>query len=107
MVIECSYVHLFPKPCLTPRPSQALNNTETLRLLASIELACYKCKQAVGDPRMHSKIRRRVAHIIKEDRRKRHKRRRDQDALVDALSRADLNSQADRPDSSAIQTDNL
>ncbi|KAF9787258.1 hypothetical protein BJ322DRAFT_983423, partial [Thelephora terrestris] len=71
----------------------ALNNSETLRLLASIELACYKCKQAVGDPRMHSKIRRRIAHVIKEDRRKRHKRRRDQDALVDALARTDINSQ--------------
>ena len=55
---------------------------------------------------MHSKIRRRIAHVIKEDRRKRHKRRRDQDALVDALARTDLNSQADRPDSNAIRTDN-
>jgi hypothetical protein len=90
---------------LIPRSSQALNNSETLRLLASIELACYKCKQAVGDPRMHSRIRRRIAHTIKEDRRKRHKRRRDQDALVDALARTDLNSRADRPDSNAIQTD--
>ncbi|GAW06093.1 hypothetical protein LENED_007989 [Lentinula edodes] len=29
----------------------ALNNSETLRLLASIELACYKCKNALTDPR--------------------------------------------------------
>jgi len=105
VVTKRPYHHLFSKPWLTPRSPQALNNSETLRLLASIELACYKCKQAVGDPRMHSKIRRRIAHVIKDDRRKRHKRRRDQDALVDAFSRADLNGHADRPDSNTIQTD--
>ena len=107
MVIKCPYAALFFKLWLTPRTSQALNNSETLRLLASIELACYKCKQAVGDPRTHSRIRRKVAHIIKEDRRKRHKRRRDQDALVDALARTDLNGQMDRPGSNEIQTENL
>jgi len=68
----------------------ALNNSETLRLLASIELACYKCKQAIADPRMHTKIRRRVAHIIKEDRKKRHRRRKDQDALTDAFAKQNL-----------------
>jgi len=68
----------------------ALNNSETLRLLASIELACYKCKQAIADPRLHNKIRKRVAHIIKEDRKKRHRRRKDQDALTDAFARQNL-----------------
>jgi len=105
VVAKRLYHHPLTKPWLTPRSPQALNNSETLRLLASIELACYKCKQAVGDPRMHSKIRRRIAHVIKDDRRKRHKRRRDQDALVDAFSQTNLNGHADRPDSGIIQTD--
>ena len=56
---------------------------------------------------MHSKIRRRIAHVIKEDRRKRHKRRRDQDALVDAFARTDLNGQIDRSDSNAIRAEGL
>lgn len=107
MVVKCPCAHLLFELRLTPRSSQALNNSETLRLLASIELACYKCKQAVGDPRTHSKIRRRIAHVIKEDRRKRHKRRRDQDALVDAFARTDLNGQVDRSDSNAIRVDGL
>ncbi|KAI0321728.1 hypothetical protein OF83DRAFT_1098364 [Amylostereum chailletii] len=37
----------------------ALNNAETIRLLASIELACYRSKQVIGDPRSHHKSRRR------------------------------------------------
>ncbi|EGO02507.1 hypothetical protein SERLA73DRAFT_130863 [Serpula lacrymans var. lacrymans S7.3] len=68
----------------------ALNNSETLRLLASIELACYKCKQALVDPRMHSKARRRIERVIKEDRRRRHRRRKDQEDMVDAFSRQNL-----------------
>lgn len=69
---------------------QALNNSETLRLLASIELACYKCSLAVIDPRTHAKIRRRIERIIKEDRRRRHKRRKDHDSMIDAFSRQHL-----------------
>ncbi|KAI0053314.1 hypothetical protein FA95DRAFT_1674346 [Auriscalpium vulgare] len=69
----------------------ALNNAETLRLLASIELACYRCKQAVGDPRLHHKSRRRVERAIKDDRRKRHKRRQEQDSMVDLFSKQNLN----------------
>jgi hypothetical protein len=107
MVVKRPCVYLLLRSWLTPPLSQALNNSETLRLLASIELACYKCRQAVGDPRMHSKIRRKIAHVIKEDRRKRHKRRRDQDALVDAFARTDLNSQMDRSDSNALRADGL
>ncbi|KAI6047696.1 hypothetical protein EDC04DRAFT_2619544 [Pisolithus marmoratus] len=68
----------------------ALNNSETLRLLASIELACYKCSLAVIDPRTHAKIRRRIERTIKEDRRRRHKRRKDHDAMIDAFSRQHL-----------------
>jgi len=68
----------------------ALNNSETLRLLASIELACYKCKQALVDPRTHYKARRRIERVIKEDRRRRHRRRKDQEAMVDAFSRQNL-----------------
>jgi len=65
----------------------ALNNSETLRLLASIDLACYKCKQALADPRSHSKARRRIERVIKDDRRRRHRRRKDQDSMIDAFSR--------------------
>ncbi|KAH9487007.1 hypothetical protein JR316_0001073 [Psilocybe cubensis] len=68
----------------------ALNNSETLRLLASIELACYKCKQAVADPRSHSKSRRKIERLIKDDRRKRHRRRKDQEAMIDAFARQNL-----------------
>jgi len=67
-----------------------LNNNETLRLLATIELACYKCRQAVIDPRAHSKTRRRIERAIKDDRRKRHKRRKDDERLVDALSKTQI-----------------
>lgn len=75
-----------------PYPPQALNNSETLRLLASIELACYKCKQALADPRMHTKGRRRIERVIKDDRRRRHRRRKDQDAMIDAFSKQTIDS---------------
>lgn len=75
-----------------PHPPQALNNSETLRLLASIELACYKCKQAVADPRLHTKARRRIERVIKDDRRRRHRRRKDQDAMIDAFSKQTIGS---------------
>ena len=39
---------------------------------------------------MHGAFRRRVARTIKEDRRRRHKRRKDQDAMVDAFAHAGL-----------------
>ncbi|KAG5342157.1 hypothetical protein C0989_005338 [Termitomyces sp. Mn162] len=68
----------------------ALNNSETLRLLASIELACYRCKQALTDPRLHSKGRRRIERVIKDDRRRRHRRRKDQEALIDAFAKQKL-----------------
>lgn len=60
--------------------------------MASIELACYKSKQALMDPRLHSKARRRIEKVIKEDRRKRHRRRKDQEALVDAFAKQNLDS---------------
>ncbi|KII93916.1 hypothetical protein PLICRDRAFT_132160 [Plicaturopsis crispa FD-325 SS-3] len=68
----------------------ALNNSETLRLLASIELACYKCKQALADPRTHTKVRRRIERVIKDDRRRRHRRRKDQEAMIDAFSKQNI-----------------
>ncbi|KAK1229655.1 3-keto-steroid reductase [Marasmius sp. AFHP31] len=77
----------------------ALNNSETLRLLASIELACYKCKNVLTDPRMAMRGRRKIERIIKEDRRRRHKRRKEQDALIDAFAKQDLSggSAGDQP----------
>jgi len=61
----------------------ALNNSETLRLLASIELACYKC-------RLHSTARRQIDRVIRDDRRRRHRRRKEQEALVDAFAKHDI-----------------
>jgi len=71
----------------------ALNNSETIRLLASIELACYRCKQAVADPRLHTKARRKVERLIKDDRRKRHRRRKDQEAMIDAFAKQNLSTE--------------
>jgi len=71
----------------------ALNNSETLRLLASIELACYRCKQATADPRLHSKARRKIERQIKDDRRKRHRRRKDQEAMIDAFAKHNLSTE--------------
>lgn len=67
-----------------------MNNAETLKLLASIELACYKCRQALSDPKLHSKMRRRIERVIKDDRRRRHRRRRDEDAMVEAFGKTGL-----------------
>ncbi|KAF8641078.1 hypothetical protein AX17_000722 [Amanita inopinata Kibby_2008] len=72
----------------------ALNNSETLRLLASIELACHKCRQVLADPRLHTKARRRVERVIKDDRRRRHRRRKDQEAMVDAFAKQTLSNDA-------------
>lgn len=72
---------------------QALNNSETIRLLAIIELACYRCKQAVADPRLHSKARRKIERLIKDDRRKRHRRRKDQEAMIDAFAKQNLSTE--------------
>ncbi|KAF8230629.1 hypothetical protein L208DRAFT_105618 [Tricholoma matsutake] len=71
----------------------ALNNSETLRLLASIELACYRAKQALVDPRLHTKARRRIERVIKEDRRRRHRRRKDQEAMIDAFANQKLSTE--------------
>jgi len=71
----------------------ALNNSETLRLLASIELACYRCKTVLQDPRLHHKARRRIERLIKDDRRKRHRRRKDQEALIDAFAKQNLSNE--------------
>jgi hypothetical protein len=72
---------------------QALNNSETLRLLASIELACYRCKVSLQDPRIHHKARRRIERLIKDDRRKRHRRRKDQESLIDAFAKQNLSKE--------------
>jgi len=65
----------------------ALNNSETLKLLASVELACYRCGLALSNPGLHGKVRRRIEKLVKEDRRRRHKRRREDDDLVTAFDR--------------------
>ena len=70
--------------------SKALNNSETLRLLATIELSCHSTKHSGGSSELHHSHMRRIARVIKDDRRKRHKRRKDQDAMVDAFARTGL-----------------
>jgi len=75
----------------------ALNASETLRLLACIELACYRCKQAIADPRLHHRSRRLVERVIKDDRRKRHRRRQEQETMIDLFSKQDLNAPGDSP----------
>ncbi|EJD04006.1 uncharacterized protein FOMMEDRAFT_19325 [Fomitiporia mediterranea MF3/22] len=67
-----------------------MNSADTLRLLASIELACYRCRQALSDPKLHTKVRRRIERVIKDDRRRRHRRRRDEDAMVEAFGKTQL-----------------
>lgn len=74
-----------------------MNNSDTLRLLASIELACYRCKQALMDPRLHSKARRKIERVIKDDRRRRHRRRKDQEAMIDAFARQSLTNEVPPP----------
>lgn len=86
---------LIVPPNPLPTPVQALNHAETVRLLASIELAAYACKQAMADPALHSAIRRRIARVIKDDRRRRHKRRKDQDSMVAAFARTGLVEETD------------
>lgn len=95
--LNVSIVLYSAKGILTVSISQALNTSETLRLLACIELACYRCKQAVADPRSLHRSRRRVERVIKDDRRKRHMRRQEQDAMVDLFSKQDLNAPEDGP----------
>jgi len=63
----------------------AINNSETLKLLASIELACYRCGLAMADPALHTKVRRRIDRMIKDDRKRRHRRRKDDDELISAF----------------------
>ncbi|KAL1748472.1 hypothetical protein HDZ31DRAFT_29476 [Schizophyllum fasciatum] len=81
----------------------ALNNTDTMRLMASIELACYKPKQAVAEPRTHTKTRRRIERVIKDDRRKRHRRRKEADAMVDAFAKSTIKD-GDTPSMEATPT---
>jgi hypothetical protein len=66
-----------------------VNNSDALRLLASIELASYRCR-AVADPKSQNKSRRRIEKVIKDDRRRRHRRRKADDELVMAFGKQSL-----------------
>ncbi|EJD55178.1 hypothetical protein AURDEDRAFT_109612 [Auricularia subglabra TFB-10046 SS5] len=63
----------------------AVNNSDALKLLASIELACYRCKQAILDPARYNKTRRRIEKVVREDRRRRHNNKREEDELAMAF----------------------
>ena len=68
---------------------QALNNADTLRLFAIFEVSCVTC----GKGSSHDKTnvhRRRIARLIRDDKKRRHKRRREQDAMIDAFARTGL-----------------
>lgn len=71
---------------------QAMNNSETLRLLTIIELACpFSGKSMAEVHRTYGgKSQRKIDRIIKDDRRRRHKRRKEADSLVDAFARSTL-----------------
>lgn len=45
------------------------------------------------DPRTHNKSRRRIERLIKDDRRKRHRRRKDQEAMIDAFAKQNLSTE--------------
>jgi len=81
----------------------ALNNAETLRLLAIIELSCYACKQVVNDPQIQSSHRRRIARAIKDDRRKRHKRRKDAESMVAAFAKTGLSDDTSPQAATAVE----
>ncbi|PCH33719.1 hypothetical protein WOLCODRAFT_135279 [Wolfiporia cocos MD-104 SS10] len=68
----------------------AQNNSETLRLLATIDLVCHSHKSSLTES--SGAHRRRIARMIKDDRKRRHRRRRDQDAMVAAFARTGLSS---------------
>jgi hypothetical protein len=53
------------------------------------------------DPRLHSKTRRRIERVIKDDRRRRHRRRKDAESMVDLFSKQTL------LDDPPIDTDDL
>ncbi|KZT72810.1 hypothetical protein DAEQUDRAFT_704490 [Daedalea quercina L-15889] len=76
----------------------AQNNSETLRLLGSIELTCDSRRFTSNAPQQ-SAHRRLIARMIKDDRRKRHRRRKETDSLVAAFERTGLESTsvADQP----------
>jgi len=63
-----------------------INIADTLRLLASIEIACYRSKQLFADPVRYTSTRRKIERVIRDDRRKRHKRKRDEDTMVSAFA---------------------
>lgn len=67
-----------------------INMSDTLRLLASIELACYRARQLFADPARFSNTRRRIERVIRDDRRKRHKRKRDEETMISAFAQQKL-----------------
>ncbi|TFY65156.1 hypothetical protein EVJ58_g2150 [Rhodofomes roseus] len=74
----------------------AQNNSETLRLLASIELTC-DSRRFTSNAGQQGAHRRLISRMIKDDRRKRHRRRKETDSLVAALERTGLDTPADQP----------
>ena len=94
----------FPRGVLTKSDLQALNNSETLRLLTIIELSCYTCKQVVNDPQIQGSYRRRIARAIKDDRRKRHKRRKDADTMFAAFAKTGLSDEPGAPQAASTSS---
>ncbi|VDB86529.1 unnamed protein product [Peniophora sp. CBMAI 1063] len=75
----------------------ALNSSDTLKLLSCIQVCCHPSKLAVIDPNGHHKLQKRVERLIKEDRRKRHKRRKEADSMVEAFSRTTIGADQQQP----------
>ena len=83
---EADQLTLSPSSLYT---SQALNNADTLRLLAIFEVSCVTC----GKSNVHDKSnvhRRRIARLIREDKKRRHKRRREEDSMIAAFARTGI-----------------
>jgi hypothetical protein len=56
----------------------------------------------MSDMRPHSKSQRRIDRVIKDDRRKRHKRRKDADTMVDMFAKSNIDESGGVPESDVL-----
>lgn len=99
--VSVVHSHISDPRLLTPIPPQAVNNSDALKLLASIELACYRCKQAILEPGRYNKSRRRIEKVVREDRRRRHTNKREEDELATAFGQQTIAGGDEPPDLSS------
>ncbi|KAH7104462.1 hypothetical protein BKA62DRAFT_461675 [Auriculariales sp. MPI-PUGE-AT-0066] len=63
----------------------AVNNSDAVKLLTCIELACYCSKSAMLETHKYNKSRRRIEKVVREDRRRRHNSKKEEDDLAAAF----------------------